>query len=290
VPAFLAGGPLAVLRVLPEERAGSDGLFEEPTMSSIPVRRHRHLLSQAAIVACILAVVTAMLAVAVDEVRESADRISCNLGNLQYALHLYHDDKGGLPPAVLYGKDGKPLHSWRVLILPYIEEDNLYKEFRLDEPWDSEHNIRLLPRMPRLYAGRRGKPSALPPHHTVLHVFVGRGTAFEEHPRRNGPFSTIDPSTKAGGLKVPDDFPDGPEHTLLFVEAGEPVPWTKPQELLYDPEGALPELRGLFRNGFRACTVRGSYLFIRHDTDEKTLRALITRNGGEKVDAFSLKK
>jgi hypothetical protein len=65
------------------------------------------------------------------------------------------------------------LYSWRVLLLPYIEEEPLYKEFHLDEPWDSAHNIRLLERIPAVYAPPRYKRSRLPPYHTVVHVFVG---------------------------------------------------------------------------------------------------------------------
>jgi hypothetical protein len=251
-------------------------------MSAIPSRRRWLLLF--AVPVAILAGLGYLLAVAVQRVQDSADRITCNLGSLQYALHLYQDTHGGLPPAILYGKDGQPLHSWRVLILPFIEEHKLYEEFRLDEPWDSPHNLALLPRMPRTYRDPKRKTAHFPPYHTVLHVFVGRGTAFEERPWRKGLSSTIDLLKETAGLKIPDDFPDGPENTLLFVEAGEPVPWTKPQELAYDPDRPLPELRGLFRDGFRSCTVEGRYCFIRYDTDEATLRALITRNGGEKVD------
>jgi hypothetical protein len=69
----------------------------------------------------------------------------------------YHDAHGRLPPAVVYGKDGKPLYSWRVLLLPYLDEQELYQQFQLDEPWDSPHNLQLLPRMPGFYAPPSGK-------------------------------------------------------------------------------------------------------------------------------------
>jgi hypothetical protein len=164
----------------------------------------------------------------------------------------------------VYGEDGRPLYSWRVLILPYIEEDALYKEFRLDEPWDSEHNIRLLERMPRSYAAPWTRRVKVPPHHTVYHVLVGPGTPFEE----------------AYGCRMPEDFPDGTSKTLLFVEAGHPVPWTKPEQVPFDP-GQPVRLRGLFKDGFRACTADGSYRFVRYDWDPAVLRAVITRNGGE---------
>src|SRR5436305_5428399 len=62
-----------------------------------------------------------------------------NLKQIALAMHNYHSNNGRFPPAYRAGKGGKALLSWRVLILPYVEQEALYKEFRLDEPWDSEH-------------------------------------------------------------------------------------------------------------------------------------------------------
>ena len=76
---------------------------------------------------------------------------------------------------------------------------------------------------------------------------------------------------------IPASFPDGTSNTLLFVEGGEPVPWTKPQELHYDPDGPLPDLHSLFRDGFRACMADGSRRFIPKGTAEAELPALISR-------------
>jgi hypothetical protein len=181
------------------------------------------------------------------------------------ALRNYQEAHGRLPPAVVYGADGEPLYSWRVLVLPYIEEDTLYQEFRLDEPWDSPHNLQLLSRMPSSYAPPPGKTYKVPAHHTVVHVFVGEGAAFEG----------------TEGLRLPQDFPDGTPNTLLVVEAGEPVPWTKPEDLAYAPDQPLPSLRSLFMDGFRACTADCSRHFVPKGTSEATLRAAITRNGND---------
>src|SRR5438309_6043545 len=85
----------------------------------------------------------------------------------------------GKLPAVVYGKDGQPLHSWRVLILPYVEEEELYKEFHLDEPWDSPHNLALLPRMPKVYETYPGTEIVNPPHTTFYQVFTGPDTLFD---------------------------------------------------------------------------------------------------------------
>ena len=178
---------------------------------------------------------------------------------LAVAMRGYEDAHGRLPPAVVYGRDGKPLLSWRVLLLPDVGPAGLYERFKLDEPWDSPHNIALLPEMPGVYAPPPGKVSKVPPYHTVCHVFVGKGTAFE------------DPQ----GARLAHNFPHHSWDPLMIVEAGPPVPWTKPEELVYDPNGQLPDLACLFRNGFRAATVNCSVSFISNDTSEAELREAI---------------
>src|SRR5262249_27690932 len=105
-------------------------------MSGIAVPRRRRWLLLSGVAVAVLAGRGYLRGAAGGRVRDAAARVPCTLAGLHLALHLYHDAHGGLPPAVLYSKDGKPLHSWRVLILPHIEESKLYEEFRLDEPWD----------------------------------------------------------------------------------------------------------------------------------------------------------
>jgi hypothetical protein len=182
-------------------------------------------------------------------------------------MYNYSDVHGQLPPAAVCGKDGTPLLSWRVLLLPFVEQGKLYDQFKLDEPWDSPHNIKLLEQMPSAYAPPAGKKGRVPPFHTVCHVFVGPHAAFEGR----------------SGLRIKDDFPDGCCNTLLIVEAGKPVPWTKPEDLVYDPDGPLPDLSCLFSDGFRARMADASGRWIKRDIDEVTLRAAITRNGGERL-------
>src|SRR5262249_22742124 len=75
-----------------------------------------------------------------------------NLKQIGIAMHGYHDVNKSLPPQWSVGKDNKPLLSWRVHILPYVEEGALHKEFHLDEPWDSEHNKKLISKMPKIYS------------------------------------------------------------------------------------------------------------------------------------------
>ncbi len=95
----------------------------------------------------------ALLLPAVQAVREAARRAQCtnNLKQIGLALHNYHSATNGFPAAAITSKDGKPLLSWRVAILPFIEQQNLYNEFHLDEAWDSPHNKALIARMPKTY-------------------------------------------------------------------------------------------------------------------------------------------
>jgi hypothetical protein len=204
-------------------------------------------------------------------------RSANSLHQINRALHAYHDAYGSLPPAVVYGKDGRPLYSWRVLVLPFLDEENLFNSLHLDEPWDSPHNKPLLKEMPRDFAPYMG--SSDPPGLTRYQVFVGPGTAFERP-----------------GLTLADLHPS----TLLAVEAGEAVPWAKPGDLTYDPHGPLPALGAGYtqpvhflcyeispKAGFNACFADGSCRFIRRTVDGPSLRAVITRGGGE-VDLSKL--
>ena len=92
------------------------------------------------------------------------------------------------------------------------------------------------------------------------------------------------PAFPSGGWSGVERRADGAPNRLLFVEAGEPVPWTQPDEIPYDPTQPV-RLRGLFRKGFRACSVDGRYQFIEYTMDQRVVHAIITRNGGESLPA-----
>jgi hypothetical protein len=190
-----------------------------------------------------------------------------NLRQIAVGMHQYAENKGILPAAAIWDAKGRPLLSWRVTLLPFIEESALYKEFHLNEPWDSPHNLQLLPRMPKLYAtpSYRESPSNANTHYRV---FTGKGTAFEGQT----------------GLRLASDFPDGVKNTILIVESHESVPWTKPEGLPFDPSLPLPRLGYLSPKCFIAVNADGGSYKIKHSMSDATIRALITRNGGEKVE------
>jgi hypothetical protein len=212
-----------------------------------------------------------------DPLKEARLRVQSqdNLKHIALALHNYHDTFKHLPGPAIYAKGGprlgKPLLSWRVLLLPYLEQKDLYNQFKLDEPWDSPHNKKLLAKIPPVYAPVRG-PSRVPGG-TYYQAFVGKGTAFEPGRR----------------LKFPTSFPDGTSNTIFVIEAARPVPWTKPEDLPYVPDQALPALGGQFGGHAYAALCDGSVMLISKNADEAMLRLAITRDDGQPVDFEKLR-
>ncbi len=205
------------------------------------------------------------------KVRSGRPWASQQLKNLALAMHYYDDIHHRLPPAAIFGEHGEPLLSWRVLILPYLNDPEmqaLFDRFKLDEPWDSPHNMELLAAMPKVYTVGPGAKQEK--YHTYVQAFVGKGTAFEG----------------TQGCRLHEDFPDGASNTILLVEGGPLVPWTKPQDIPYAADQPLPNLATVRQGGFYAGYADGSAHWINDKFPETTIRALITRNGGEKIPNF----
>jgi len=209
-----------------------------------------------------------------------------NLKQILLAMHNYHDANNHFPAPAIYSGDGKALLSWRVELLPYLAQSDLYKQFRRNESWDSPHNRALLDRMPAVFAlpGRRTGGSSSTSssagdtssstttastagHSTYYQVFVGPGAAFEKRLKRRVA-----------------DITDGLSNTIMVVEAASPVPWTKPEDLVYDPDLPLPELGGGFKGFFNVAMADGSVHAVRRDFDKAEFRKAITCNGGEVLD------
>jgi hypothetical protein len=217
----------------------------------------------------------------VGKVRESANKIASanNLKMISLGAQDYANSYGDMPNSAICDPQGKPLLSWRVAILPFIEEDSLYKQFKLDEPWDGPNNSKLIAQMPKTYA-LPGDTTA-PPGYTYYRAFVatnnqtsGITTAFAA-PRPG------QPGGRTQGIHFPGGFPDGMSNTILVVEAQTAAPWTKPDELSFDPNGPLPPMGGHFSGGFQAVMADGSVHWVSSSVSQQTLRAAITANGGE---------
>jgi Protein of unknown function (DUF1559) len=205
----------------------------------------------------------------VQKVRNAAARMNSlnNLKQLVLAMHFYHDANGRFPASAVCDKNGKPLLSWRVAILPYIEEAPLYKEFHLDEPWDSDHNKKLLEKMPKVFAAATQDEKELKDHKTRYQGFAGKGAFFEG----------------VKGITLAD-ITDGTSNTIMLVEAAKAAPWTKPEDVPFDEGKLLPKVGGLFDGIFNAAMCDGSVRSFPTTMKEETLRALLTRNGGEVIE------
>jgi hypothetical protein len=211
---------------------------------------------------------SALLKPAVGPVRRAAFRTGStnNLKQIGIAMFNYLDVNKHFPMAANYDKNGKPLLSWRVHILPFVEQNQLYKEFHLDEPWDSEHNKKLIARMPQVYRSSPNLP-AKEGKTTYLGV-AGKDAMFPG----NQPLSIR-------------DVTDGTSNTAWVVDAddAQAVPWTKPADFEYDPAKPMAGLVGHYPGGFLALFVDASVHFLPAKVDAKTLTAIFTRNGGEVV-------
>lgn len=220
------------------------------------------------LLSCIVLSLAGLMLPAVSKVRDAAARVQSqnNLKQLALGLQNYNDIYNQLPSAAVCDKTGKPLLSWRVAILPLIEQQFLYNQFKLDEPWDGPNNIQLLARMPKLYL--LPDDTKTPADHTHYQVFVGNGAAFD----------------LKKGYNIPRDFPDGTSNTILIAEAANAVPWTKPEDVPFDPrQPMLPLMSDRFRAGFHVALGDGSIRMVVPQISEATFKAAITRKGGEKM-------
>jgi prepilin-type processing-associated H-X9-DG protein len=216
----------------------------------------------------------------VQQVRDGDDgwrRSAASLQLIGLALRSYEESYHCLPPTAVKDETGRELYGWRVFLLPYLERIALYQDFRLGEAWDSPHNKRLMEE-PHPYRPLLGSPD--PTMLTRYQVFVGPGTPFGQ-PKR--PLNAV------------------PGNTILVVEAAEPVPWSKPADLKYDPAGPLPRLGCVFSKpvrfrgyelhrtaGFNVLFADGSVRFLRQDIEEAVLRLLITGVRNEHMDVSKL--
>ena len=228
-----------------------------------------------------IAVMAGLLFPAVSRVQTAKERMqdANNLRQMGIAMQFHHETYGTYPRAAAFQDgNGKPLLSWRVALLPFIEQGSLYNQFRLDEPWDSPNNKALLPLMPKVYAlPNDPNPGAGMTHYQV---FVGPGSAFEPRKLQQGqPL----PGQKAPGWKV-TDFTDGTSNTILIATSATPVPWTKPDDMPFDPQGPLPQLGRYLGSGHNVAFADGSVRLMPYDLPDPSLRAAITRNGGEVVN------
>jgi hypothetical protein len=201
---------------------------------------------------------------------QSRTQSANNLRQMVLALNTYCLNFNGEFPPVAGGPGIHPQLSWRVTLLPFMEEEELYIAFHLHEPWDSPHNKKLLERMPKTYVipGISDGPGM-----TRYRAFVGDRAAFEK---------PVPGSKPRRGRRLAD-FPGGAGKTIFIAEAAEAVPWTKPDELEYEPDKPLPRLCDRFA---RAQVAMGNAAVqsIEQNISELELRKMIERAAPKAAD------
>ncbi|QDV57290.1 DUF1559 domain-containing protein [Rosistilla oblonga] len=189
-----------------------------------------------------------------------------NLKQIALAMHNYHDTYATLPGRRVR-PDGKPTGlSWRVHVLPFLEQTELYEQFRLDEPWDSDHNKALIEKMPAVFAS---PGIELPAGKTIYLTLDGSGTLMQN-----------DSATRFR------DITDGLSNTIMAVEANpdQAVVWTKPDDLAYDPQQPLVGLGQSRPEGFYIMLADGAVRLQSADVDPKTVAAMASIAGGEVIE------
>ncbi|MDA0832098.1 MAG: DUF1559 domain-containing protein [Planctomycetota bacterium] len=157
---------------------------------------------------------------AVSSAREPARTTQCrnNLKQISLALNQYHDLNGSFPPAYIADDNGKPMHSWRVLLLPYLDEKNRYDQYHFDEPWDSANNQKLAKRTPGAYA--------------CLSTIQGMADDVE-----TSYLAVTGPKTMWSGDKAVtlNDITDGLAKTIMLIELPQrAVNWIEPRDISVD--------------------------------------------------------
>ena len=188
---------------------------------------------------------------------EQRKEVRENLKQIVIAVHTYHDANNRWPCDT-------PALSWRVLLLPYLEEGELYKQFDQAEAWDGPKNKKLIDKLPKVFAPTR--------------VTAEKGETFYRGFAGDGAFG--------GGPKMGIfGITDGTSNTVAVIDAGEPVAWTKPgTDLVIDRKEEFPKMGGMIDGDFSCVMCDGSPRTLKREFDAKELEKFVTRAGGEIAD------
>ena len=247
----------------------------------------RFTLVKVLVAVIVIGVLVALLLPAIETAREPARRAACrnNLKQIGLAMHAYHEKYGCFPPAYIPDENGKPMHSWRVLLLPFMEYKTLYNQYHFDEPWNGPHNMTLAELTLPEYRCP-SDPSPPKPGITNYVMLVG------PHAISDGPT----------GRRLAD-ITDGTANTIMVVEvAGADINWLEPRDLDAskmtfkigspgrDSKPPIVDICSGHPSVANVLFCDGSVKSISKETDPKLLEAMTTIDGGETVDPDNLNR
>ena len=199
-----------------------------------------------------------------NKMKEDRKQSANQLRQLTLACLTYEAENQHFPASKILHKESGKFHSWRVAILPYLNQQHLYDKYHFDEQWDSPHNSKLLKKMP-------------PPFRHSSADYNSTTTNYVGFANDKAAFGI------EKGHRI-QDFKDGTSNTLLLIEADSQIPWTKPEDLPFNDK-TLENLKRLDQGRYIFSKADGSVDSIKNaDMPLAKLKALLTRGGGEKVD------
>jgi prepilin-type processing-associated H-X9-DG protein len=229
------------------------------------------------LVVTVCGVLVGLLLLPVEVPHESTRRMmqcSTNLKQIGMAMHNYHEVYKCFPPAFIADKNGKPMHSWRVLLLPYLEEKALYAQYRFDEPWNGPHNMALAERVPAVYWCPTQPVSKSQTSYAMI----------------VGPLAISDGPTARSTNNIKDGF----ANTIMVAEAADAgINWLEPRDLktekmtfnLAPPDSDTPSkkhnLSSCHPGVVNVLFCDGSVQSISNTIDPKLLKAMTTIDDGE---------
>lgn len=219
----------------------------------------------------VIPILIALLLPAVQAAREAARRSQCNnnLKQIGIAMINYHDVYGSFPPAFLADANGRPMHSWRVLILPYMEQQAVYARYKFDEPWDGPNNRQLAALIP-------------PPYRCPSDAASGPGGTTTNYAAVTGPGTLFDGVTSSNFATITD----GTSNTMMVAETTAGINWMEPRDLdvsqmTFQINGSPTDLSSHHPGGALAVFADGHTSFLQTSLTAQVLRALMTKAGGE---------
>jgi len=232
------------------------------------------------VVISIIGILTALLLPAVPSSREAARRMQCcnNMKQIALAFRSYHEERGHFPPVYTVDEDGKPLHSWRVLILPYIEQQELYDKIRLDEPWDSEYNQQFHEAVPDIFrcpSNPHHKSPNHSPRESAPYIPSLGGSTYSVVYGAETPFTDSQPTSFK-------NMQDDASNVIILAERLIPVNWMNPlSDIAFETacKGINVDAMGISSchpGGVSVAFGDGSVRFISNTIDNETLRKMLT--------------